>query len=91
MNKPELVESIATKSGLSKKDAEKALKAFTETVGETLAKNEKVSLVGFGTFESRHKDEKAGKNPKTQESITIPAHNAPAFKAGKELKEFVNK
>ncbi|EYE87902.1 transcriptional regulator [Fervidicella metallireducens AeB] len=90
MNKAELITSIAEKSGLTKKDAEKALKAFMESVEETLAKNEKVQLVGFGTFEVRERGERKGRNPKTLEEITIPASKAPTFKAGKELKEKVN-
>ena len=91
MNKSELITLIAEKSGLTKKDAEKALKAFTESVQETLAKEEKVQLVGFGTFEVRARGERKGRNPKTLEEITIPASKAPVFKAGKELKETVNK
>ena len=91
MNKSELITLIAEKSGLTKKDAEKALKAITESVQETLAKEEKVQLVGFGTFEVRARGERKGRNPKTLEEITIPASKAPVFKAGKELKETVNK
>ena len=91
MNKSELITSIAEKSGLTKKDAEKALKAFTESVQETLAGNDKVQLVGFGTFEVRARGERKGRNPKTMEDITIPASKAPVFKAGKELKDTVNK
>lgn len=91
MNKSELITSIAEKSGLTKKDAEKALKAFTESVQETLSNNDKVQLVGFGTFEVRERGERKGRNPKTLEEITIPASKAPVFKAGKELKETVNK
>lgn len=91
VNKSELITSIAEKSGLTKKDAEKALKAFTESVQETLSKNDKVQLVGFGTFEVRERGERKGRNPKTMEDITIPASKAPVFKAGKELKDIVNK
>jgi DNA-binding protein HU-beta len=91
VNKSELITSIAEKSGLTKKDAEKALKAFTESVQETLAGNDKVQLVGFGTFEVRARGERKGRNPKTMEDITIPASKAPVFKAGKELKDTVNK
>jgi DNA-binding protein HU-beta len=91
VNKSELITSIAEKSGLTKKDAEKALKAFTESVQETLAGNDKVQLVGFGTFEVRARSERKGRNPKTMEDITIPASKAPVFKAGKELKDTVNK
>lgn len=90
MNKSDLITSIAEKSSLTKKDAEKALKAFTESVEEALGRNEKVQLVGFGTFEVRARAERKGRNPKTLEEITIPASNMPVFKAGKELKEKVN-
>jgi DNA-binding protein HU-beta len=91
VNKADLITSMAEKSELTKKDAEKALKAFMESVEETLAKNEKVQLVGFGTFEVRERGERKGRNPKTLEEITIPASKAPVFKAGKELKDKVNK
>lgn len=91
MNKAELITLMAEKSGLTKKDAEKALKSFVESVDETLAKNEKVQLVGFGTFEVKQRGERKGRNPKTLEEITIPASKVPVFKAGKELKEKVNK
>lgn len=91
MNKTEIIASIAEKSGLTKKDSEAALKALTETVTETLAKGEKVQLVGFGTFEVRARAERKGHNPKTNAEITIPASKAPVFKAGKELKDTVNK
>lgn len=91
MNKADLITSIAEKSGLTKKDAEKSLKAFMESVEETLEKNEKVQLVGFGTFEVRERGERKGRNPKTLEEITIPASKVPVFKAGKELREKVNK
>ena len=88
MNKTELVAAIAEKAELSKKDAEKALKAFTETVAETLQNGDKVQLIGFGTFEVA---ERAGKNPQTKEEIQIPASKAPKFKAGRALKDTVNK
>jgi len=91
VNKAELITLMAEKSGLTKKDAEKALKSFVESVDETLAKNEKVQLVGFGTFEVKQRGERKGRNPKTLEEITIPASKVPTFKAGKELKEKVNK
>lgn len=90
MNKTELINSMAEKSKLSKKDAEKALKAFTESVMEALECGEKVQLVGFGTFETRERAAREGKNPRTGEAIHIPACLAPAFKAGKEFKERVN-
>lgn len=91
MNKSELITSISEKSELSKKDAEKALKAITETISETLAKKESVQIVGWGNFEARERGERKGRNPQTQEEITIPASNAACFKAGKNLKEAVNK
>lgn len=91
MNKTELINSMAEKSNLSKKDAEAALKSFIETVEETLAAGEKVQLVGFGTFETRERAARTGHNPRTKEAITIPASIAPAFKAGKDFKDKVNK
>lgn len=91
MNKAELITSIAEKSGLTKKDAEKALKAFMESVEDSLTKEEKVQLVGFGTFEVRQRGERKGRNPKTLEEILIPASKVPVFKAGKELKDKVSK
>ncbi len=91
MNKTELVEKIAEKSELSKKDAEKALNAFIDAVTEAVAKDDKVQLIGFGTFERRRREERAGRDPRTGNPITIPASNTPAFKAGKAFKEAVNK
>ncbi|WP_035292693.1 MULTISPECIES: HU family DNA-binding protein [Clostridiaceae] len=91
MNKAELIASMAEKSKLTKKDAETALKAFIESVQETLEKGEKVQLIGFGTFETRERAERVGRNPRTKEEITIPASTVPVFKAGKEFKERVNK
>ena len=91
MNKTELISSIAEKAELTKKDAEAALKAFTETVEEVLASGNKIQLVGFGTFETRERAAREGRNPRTKEPITIPASTVPVFKAGKELKEKVNK
>ena len=90
MNKTELVAAIAEKSELSKKDSEKALKAFIDTVTEELKKGEKIQLVGFGTFEVQHRAAREGRNPLTKETITIAASNAPKFKAGKALKDAVN-
>ena len=90
MNKTELVDAIAKKSGLSKKDSEKALVAFTEEVGKALKKGDKVQLVGFGTFEVSKRAARKGKNPQTGEEIKIAASKAPKFKAGKALKELVN-
>ncbi len=92
MNKSELVTSIAEKGEMTKKDAEIALNAFIETVQETLATGEKVQLVGFGTFEVRDRKAREGRNPRNPEQvIQIPASKAPVFKAGKNLKEIVNK
>lgn len=92
MNKAELVASMAEKSNLTKKDAESALNAFMKTVEEVLAKGEKVQLVGFGTFEVRERKAREGRNPRNpEEVINIPASTAPVFKAGKALKESVNK
>lgn len=91
MNKSELITSMAEKSKLTKKDAETVLKAFIETVEETLETGEKVQLVGFGTFETRKRAARIGRNPKTKEEIQIPESTVPVFKPGKEFKERVNK
>ena len=91
MNKAELITSMAEKSNLTKKDAELALKAFIETVEETLENKDKVQLVGFGTFETRERAAREGRNPRTKEVIKIAASTVPVFKAGKEFKEKVNK
>ena len=90
MNKAELVAAIAAKTELSKKDSEKALKAFIDVVAEELKKGEKVQLVGFGTFEVSARPARTGRNPQTKKTITIPASKAPKFKAGKALKDTVN-
>ncbi|MBC8531965.1 HU family DNA-binding protein [Gehongia tenuis] len=89
MNKAELVVAVAEKAGMSKKDAEKAVSSFVSVVTEALAKQEKVSLVGFGTFEVRERAERKGRNPATKEEIIIPASKSPVFKAGKVLKDSV--
>ena len=91
MNKSELIAAIATKTGETKKDAEATLNAFVNVVSETLAKGDKVQLVGFGSFEVRKRAARKGRNPQTKEEIKIPASKAPAFKAGKALKDLVNK
>lgn len=92
MNKSDLVAQIAAKSGLTKVDSTKALDALLETVQEALVNEDKVQLVGFGTFEVRHRKEREGRNPRNpEEKIHIPASKAPVFKAGKTLKEAVNK
>lgn len=91
MNKQELVSAMAEKSELTKKDVEAALNAFMESVEEALVSGDKVSLIGFGTFETRNRAARQGRNPKNPEQvIEIPASKAPAFKAGKKLKEAVN-
>jgi len=91
MNKTELVAKVAEKSGLSKKDAEKAVVAVVASVTEALSANEKVQLIGFGTFEVKARNARTGRNPSTGAEITIPASVSPAFKAGKALKEEVAK
>ena len=90
MNKTELVAAIAEQAGLSKKDAEAALKAFTDVVASELKANGKVQLVGFGTFEVSERAAREGRNPQTGETMTIAASKAPKFKAGKALKDMLN-
>lgn len=90
MTKTELIAEMAEKSNLSKKDLEKALKAFTETITEALVIGDKVQLVGFGTFEVRDRKAKTAKNPRTGEMIQVEAKKSPVFKAGKSLKDAVN-
>lgn len=90
MNKTELVAAIAEKTELSKKDAEKALKAFTDVVADELKNGEKVVLAGFGTFEVSERAAREGRNPLTGETIQIKASKAPKFKAGKALKDSLN-
>ena len=90
MNKAELVAAIAEKTDLSKKDAEAALKAFTDVVAEELKKGENIQLVGFGTFEVSERAERVGRNPQTGDEMKIPASTAPKFKAGKALKDMMN-
>ena len=90
MNKTELVAAMADQAGLSKKDAEKALKAFTDVVAEELKKGEKIQLVGFGTFEVSERAAREGRNPQTGETMKIEASKSPKFKAGKALKDMVN-
>ncbi|MCR5771136.1 MAG: HU family DNA-binding protein [Butyrivibrio sp.] len=91
MNKSELVDAIAKETGLSKKDSDAAVKAFVDTVTKALKKKDKVQLVGFGTFETVKRAARNGKNPQTGATIKIPASTAPKFKAGKALKDAVNK
>ena len=90
MNKTELVAAMADAAGLSKKDAEKVLKAFTDVVAEELKKDGKVQLVGFGTFEVSKRAAREGRNPQTGKTMSIPASKAPKFKAGKALKDSIN-
>lgn len=90
MNKTELVAAIAEKTELSKKDAEKALKAFTDVVTAELKKGEKIQLVGFGTFEVSERAAREGRNPQTGEAMAIAASRTPKFKAGKALKDSIN-
>ena len=90
MNKAELITSMAEKSQLTKKDAEAALKAFIDSVQEALEGGDKVQLVGFGTFETRERAAREGRNPRTKETINIPASTVPVFKAGKGLKDIIN-
>ncbi len=89
MTKAELVTEVAAKSGLSKKDTEKAIAGVIETITETLAKEESIQLVGFGTFEVREHAARTGINPRTKEKIEIAATKVPAFKAGRALKDAV--
>ncbi len=90
MNKTELIAAMAEKAEISKKDAEKALKAFTDTVADELVKGEKVQLVGFGTFEVSERAAREGRNPKSGEPMKIAASKSPKFKAGKALKDMIN-
>ncbi len=91
MNKAELIEAIAQKAELSKKDSEKALNAAIEAITAALTDGDKVSLVGFGTFETRQRAERIGRNPRTKAEIKIPATRVPGFKVGKALKDAVAK
>ena len=91
MNKAELIAAVAENAELTKKDAEKAVKAFIEVVTDELKKGEKVQVVGFGTFEVAERAAREGRNPKTGKTMTIEASKTPKFKAGKALKDEVNK
>ncbi len=90
MNKTELIAEVAKKSGLSKKDAEKALNATLDAVADALVAGEKVQLVGFGGFEVKKREARTGRNPRTKETIQIPAAKLPVFKAGKALRDKVD-
>lgn len=89
MNKTELIQSVAEKSGLTKKDSEKAVTAILETIIDAVSADEKVQLIGFGTFEARERAAREGRNPSTGEVINIAATKVPAFKAGKAFKDSV--
>ena len=91
MNKAELIAAVAAKTGDTKKVAEASVNALVEVITEALAEGEKVQLVGFGSFEVRNRAARKGRNPQTKEEIKIPASKAPVFKAGKALKDLVNK
>ena len=91
MNKTELINEIAAKSGLSKKDSEKALAATMESITDALVAGDKISLVGFGMFDVKERAARTGRNPKTKEVINIPATKTPQFRAGKALKDAVAK
>lgn len=90
MNKAELIDAVAQAADISKSDAGKAVEAVTQTIADTLAKGDQVAVVGFGTFVVKHRAARAGRNPKTGETIQIKASNVPSFKAGKALKDAVN-
>ena len=90
MNKSELVAALASKTELSKKDAEKAVNAFVDVVSESLANGDKIQLIGFGTFAVKERPARTARNPRTGAEIKIAASKAPAFKAGKALKDKVN-
>ena len=89
MTKTDLINAVAEKAELTKKDADKAVAAVIDSITETLARGEKVQLVGFGTFEIRERAERTGRNPRTKEAMTIPASKAPVFKAGKAFKDAI--
>lgn len=89
MTKSDLISVVAGKTGLSKKDSDKAVSAVFEAITDALSEGDKVALVGFGTFEVKHREERQGINPRTKEPITIAASKVPAFKAGKALKDAV--
>lgn len=91
MNKAELVKAMSDETQLTQKDVEKVLNSFVNVVSNTLAKKDKVQLIGFGTFETRKRSARTGRNPQTGAEMKIPASTVPAFKAGKALKEKVNK
>ncbi|MEM9567677.1 MAG: HU family DNA-binding protein, partial [Cyanobacteria bacterium P01_E01_bin.34] len=89
MNKGELVDAVADKAGVTKKEADAVVSAAIDVIVQTVASKEKVTLVGFGSFEPRHRKEREGRNPKTNQKMTIPATTVPAFSAGKSFKDAV--
>ena len=91
MNKTELIAAVAEKAGLTKKDAERVINATVDTITDALAKGDKVSLSGFGIFEVKAREARVGRNPRTKETIQIPATRLPAFKASKTLKDIIAK
>ena len=90
MNKTELIAAVAEKTGVTRKESEQVLAAVLDTIAEELAKGERVQLVGFGAFETKHREPRVGRNPRTKEAVEIPASTVPTFKAGKQFKEKVN-
>lgn len=90
MNKTELIAKVATEAEITKKDAEKAVKAVFNVISEGLAQGDKIQIIGFGTFEARQRKAREGRNPRNNEPIKIEASKTPAFKAGKQLKDLVN-
>ena len=91
MNKAELIAAVAEKTGLTKKDSERAVNATFQAITDTIETGEKVQLVGFGVFDVKNREARVGRNPKTKEEIRIPASRVPVFKAGKALKEIIDK
>ena len=91
MNKTEIIAAVAEKTGLTKKDAERVINATVETITESLCKGDKVSVSGFGIFEVKAREARVGRNPRTKETIQIPATKLPAFKASKTLKDIIAK
>jgi DNA-binding protein HU-beta len=91
MNKAELTSAVAEKTGLTKKDTDAAISAVFDAIADSLASGDKIQIIGFGSFEVKSREARTGRNPKTKEAIKIPASKTPAFKAGKPLKEAVNR
>ncbi|WP_440336415.1 HU family DNA-binding protein [Megasphaera sp.] len=90
MNKTELIAAVANETEITKKDAEKAVKAVFSVISDSLTKGDKIQIIGFGTFKVRQRKAREGRNPRTNEPIQIEASKTPAFKAGKQLKDLVN-